>query len=351
MSNLVKVDRSLLIADEEVNIIKLFDKEYSSSLVSSIKEAVSSIYHDDNMKLAKNRAALRSTAARVAKTKAFIEKQAKILESEARKKIKALQEEISPISSAVKLYKKELDDLRDLIKAPALNYDAAKKKADKDLDSIFEFTKMNFESSNRAREFYDYLVDEEVNINKYKEFGLYDSACDVFERTRESISKQIESLVEREELKVQVEAGEKQRRDDALIAEAAKSAEIKAEREKIELENQKKLAEERAERAEKEKIENEKRHALELEKQSKLELERIEKEKLEREKNKAHTKAVNNEILSEMLKTLENESIVNQLATYDNCTADEMRAAIERAIKPIIVLAGKKKLGKLVVDY
>ncbi len=287
------------LINKEVTAIDLFQGKELDSVLATIKNHVSGVIPD--LKSDKGRKEIASLAAKVAKSKTYMDDLGKTYVAE----LKALPKQIDAERKRMRGY---LDALKDDVRKPLTEWeDAEKERKDNILARINAMNLPPEHEFTTAAEFKEFLG----TVAKIKIDDSFSEFVGWAEETKEKSCLMIEGLIARKE-KEESEATEIARkekaaqekaqaeREEKIRKEAAEAAEKKAEQDKV---------------AAAEKAENEKNAAIlaERKRSEKVEAERVAKEKSELEAaekkaaNKAHRKKINNSILSDLSTFMDDE--------------------------------------------
>jgi len=336
-----------LVILENVNAVEVFCGKGLDDLLGKITEEAKSVLPDVTTE--KGRKAIISTAAKVAKSKTYLDGLRKGLVEEWTAKTKA-------VNSEGKKMRDTLDALRDEIRNPVTEYETAQKERTEKLEAgIREITEAAEHTANNWMELpLEAMVDRLAEIEKepvesYEEFAPV--AAGAKDRTiismKESIAKREAYDKEQEELeKLRAESAERERKDqeEKLRLEGEERAKLEAEskaREELErvefekkeadrivnelaatLEREKQDAINAQNEAEKRALEAKENAKIEVEKAAQAERDRIESERLaeeiaakKREANKAHKSKINNAILEAFVVTGMNKTQAKKAVT------------------------------------
>ena len=301
---------------ENVNAVDLFTKNGLDELLNEIDKEARSLVPD--ITTDKGRKSIASMAAKVAKSKTYLDGLGKELVSDWKKQAKVVDNERKKMRDT-------LDALKADVRKPLTDYEnAEKERVEKHEERISAISDMGIYATEHFMDEHflsntkDYLKDlEDLNTDEFEEYS--ERAAEVKEAAMSRISKAIEKReqhdAEQAELaKLRAEKAENERkeRDERIRREAAEKAKEEAENKA----KQEREAAEKAANAEKEKAERERLQAIKdkedaerrAEQAAQAERDKIEQEakakkaaEEARERDKTHRAAVNNKALDALV--------------------------------------------------
>jgi len=322
---------------DNVNSVKIFSEGGLDDLLAKIdKEARS---HVPDLKTDKGRKAIASIAAKVAKSKTYLDSLGKELVSGWKNQARAVDNERKKMRDT-------LDDLKSDVRKPLTDWEDAEnirvESIQKEINDMIlagnaaveQCLTLPIESMrDRLREIENEIEPE--NLNEFKE-RYHEVKLSSVMKIRESIErrekhdedqKELESLRREKEKRdeadrIEKEAKERADREERIAKDAKEKAENEAKENEARIEADKKQAIEDKKAAEKRADDAEKQSKINAENAAKLEREKIEKEKQDeteaakkREANTRHKKKINNEAVSSMVAIGLSESQAKDLVT------------------------------------
>lgn len=299
-----------LIVFENLVPETIFKKGGAKGILNAIKTEIDK--HVPDVSTAKGRDEIRSLAAKVAKSKTFLDK----MGASVKEKYKLI---IDPIDSERKLIRDTLDEWKETTRRPLTDWEEEQKRIEAEKIALEKFN-----------DDYDQAIIDNDLFNREREVARKEAEFKRIEDERKA--KEEDERLEKERLeyeaRLKAEAAEKARIE---AEERAKKENEEAVRKQIEAEQAAKRAEEEriaaeqwakfeAKQAERKRLEDiealkrqaeiEKQQALEKQRKEQEARERAEQERIAAEKaieekraaNKAHQKKINNEILSCLVK-------------------------------------------------
>lgn len=287
-----------LIKVEGLKPNDVFSEGGTSAIIEEIRKRVEE--HKPDISTAKGRKEIASLAAKVSKSKTFLDGMGKTLKEEHQKIIK-------PIDAERKKMRDALDLLRDQARKPLTDYEEEQKRIEEE-EKARVLYEMDWDAAIAENELFD--REREIARKEAEQARIEEE-----KRKKEEAERLERERVEREE-KLKKEASEKARKEAEEKLQKEREEKERLEREKIEAEErakreaeeaeQKRLADIKAaeERAEREKQEALERQRKEQDEKERLDRERIAAEKAEEErkaKNLNHQRAVNRRVLKKLV--------------------------------------------------
>jgi hypothetical protein len=271
----------LIAINQELTASEIFKPEGADLILSKIKEEVSRFVPD--MTTAKGRKEIASIAAKVAKSKTYLDGLGKDLVSDWKAKSKQVDNERKKI-------REELDLLKAQVRKPLTEWEnKEKERVDRSnafLKKLSEYrVSFSVEDSPEVISSALRAIDREIfsdDLNEFKESALQEleRSTKYLSQILEKSKKNEEERLELERLRAEKEAREKNEREEKIKKEAAEQAKKEAE-EKARAERERL---DREAREKEESLKREKEAALQREAEAKAATERARLDAIEREK-------------------------------------------------------------------
>ena len=296
---------------ENQNLLEIFTNNGIDPILRAIKEKVSGFVPD--MSTAKGRKEIASLAHEIARSKTYLDSKGKGLKDQWKKKTDLVDE-------ARRKIKKELDELKESIRAPLTVWEnTEKERVEKHKKNLGEFLQIAM-----------YLQEDEISSEelKYKMEELFKMSTgeEWFEFQLEAKKKKEEALEIIKDRISRMEKYEKEQKDLDVLRKEKEEREKKNYEEKIKQQAAKEAKQE-AEKVAKEKAEKEKQKSLEKERKVQLLIDKAKLEKAQALEREARAKERQKEM--EIEKINEEKNRVKELARQKEEVVKKERDRVE----------------------
>jgi hypothetical protein len=224
-------ETTALVAIEQLSPVDIFKPQGCQPLIDKVRQMVEEFQAD--VTTPKGRAAMKSMALKVAKSKTLIDEKGKEL-------VSVLKLQTTAIDAERKRVRDEFDALRDKVKAPAVEWENTEKERVEKLTYALNMIKNYAKAAvvNNSEHIKNSLFDAKDIFEKtmWQEFltvatQAYDETSAILEQALNELEEQRKKDLELERLRAEEVAREQAARDARIAAQAAEAARLAAEEE------------------------------------------------------------------------------------------------------------------------